>query len=89
MYVFTSLSTLFSLYSILQISMQITSSNKMNLFVLVYSLALLFNMISSLALLCVGGENGAQTFGVSLLYLFLFVPCSFLFWYRPVYQALK
>jgi len=54
-----------------------------------YSLALLFNMISSLALLCVGGENGAQTFGVSLLYLFLFVPCSFLFWYRPVYQALK
>ncbi|XP_065060081.1 secretory carrier-associated membrane protein 1-like [Rhopilema esculentum] len=54
-----------------------------------YSFALLYNCICSLALLIVGGDNGAETFGVSLLYLVLFVPCSFIFWYRALYKAFK
>eukprot|EP00112_Aurelia_sp_Birch-Aquarium-sp1_P015834 Seg3535.2 transcript_id=Seg3535.2/GoldUCD/mRNA.D3Y31 product="Secretory carrier-associated membrane protein 2" protein_id=Seg3535.2/GoldUCD/D3Y31 len=54
-----------------------------------YSFALFFNFICSLALLASGGANGAETFGVSLLYFVLFIPCSFLFWYRPIYQAFK
>lgn len=54
-----------------------------------YVLTLLFNFISGLALLCDGGSDGAVTFGVSLLYLILFPPSSFLFWYRPLYKALR
>ena len=55
----------------------------------VYSLTLLFNMLCALALLCVGGANGGETFGVSLVYLVIFIPCSFVFWYQPLYKAFK
>jgi len=53
-----------------------------------YVFVLMYNFICGLALLCTGGNDGAQTFGVSLVYLVLFTPCSFVFWYRPVYKAL-
>lgn len=54
-----------------------------------YSFALLFNFITALALLAVKADNGATTFGISVLYFVVFIPCSFLFWYRPLYQAFK
>jgi len=53
-----------------------------------YVFILLYNFICALALLCTSGKNGATTFGVALLYVFLFSPCSFVMWYRPVYKAL-
>lgn len=54
-----------------------------------YVFALIFNLLTALALVCTGGESGATTFGVSLLYMVLFAPLSFVFWYRPLYKALK
>ena len=36
----------------------------------------------------VSNQSGA-TFGVSLLLLVLFVPCSFVCWFRPVYNAFQ
>lgn len=54
-----------------------------------YVFTLLFNFICALALLCDSGANGGVTFGVALLYLVIFPPMSFLFWYRPLYKALK
>lgn len=54
-----------------------------------YTFTLVFNFICALALLCDKGADGGVTFGVALLYLILFPPCSFLFWYRPLYKALR
>eukprot|EP00794_Sanderia_malayensis_P009560 gene9560-10547_t len=54
-----------------------------------YSFALFFNMIASVAYLVGGGDSAAITFGVSVLYFVLFIPCSFLFWYWPLYKAFK
>lgn len=57
-----------------------------------YVLTLVVNFISSLALL-VGGDTNSDsagsTFGVSLVFMVLFAPCSFVFWYRPIYKALR
>jgi len=57
-----------------------------------YVLTLLVNFIGSFALL-IGGSSDADsagaTFGVSLVYMLAFTPCSFVFWYRPIYKALR
>lgn len=41
----------------------------------------------------VGGANcknqSGSTFGLSLLFLLLFAPCSFVCWYRPLYKGFK
>ncbi|XP_057308331.1 secretory carrier-associated membrane protein 2-like isoform X1 [Hydractinia symbiolongicarpus] len=54
-----------------------------------YVLTLILNFASALALMCDKGDKGAETFGISLLYLVLFTPCSFIFWYWPIYKALR
>lgn len=54
-----------------------------------YCFALFFNFIGAIALMAVGAEKGAETFGIALIYFVIFIPCSFVFWYRPVYQAFK
>lgn len=53
-----------------------------------YIFVLLYNCICSLALLATGGASGGATFGISIIYLVVFGPCSFVLWYRPVYKAL-
>lgn len=57
-----------------------------------YVLSLVANFISCLALL-VGGtsssDSAGSTFGVALVFMVLFAPCSFVFWYRPIYKALR
>ena len=57
-----------------------------------YVLTLLANFISSLALLVGGGsdsDTAGTTFGIALVFMFAFTPCSFVFWYRPIYKALR
>lgn len=54
-----------------------------------YVFCLFFNCITALASLCIGYSKSATLFGVSILYLVLFPPLSFVFWYRPIYKALR
>uniref|UniRef100_A0A915CN91 Secretory carrier-associated membrane protein n=1 Tax=Ditylenchus dipsaci TaxID=166011 RepID=A0A915CN91_9BILA len=55
---------------------------------LVYVLALVTNVIGSLFyMLFANGGIGLLFLGV--IQLVLFTPCSFLFWYRPVYKAFR
>ena len=35
------------------------------------------------------GNNSGVTFGMSIFYLMLFTPCSFVCWFRPVYNAFR
>lgn len=53
-----------------------------------YVLLLFINMIGALAALCVNTRYGT-TFGVSIAYLVIFTPCSFVCWYRPLYKAFR
>jgi len=34
-------------------------------------------------------KAGAATFGLSLVYLILFVPASYACWFRPIYRAFR
>lgn len=55
-----------------------------------YGLLLLVNMGGALAsLITVSVHLSGTTFGLSILYLVLFTPCSFLCWFRPVYNAFR
>ncbi|CAF0726038.1 unnamed protein product [Adineta ricciae] len=53
---------------------------------LAYSLTLFLNMIAGLSYFVVD-KDGASTFGLSLVYLVLFVPLSYICWFRPIYRA--
>ncbi|CAF3715254.1 unnamed protein product [Rotaria sordida] len=53
---------------------------------LMYSATLFLNMIAALSYFVVD-KNGAATFGLSLVYLFLFIPSSYICWFRPIYRA--
>ncbi|UJR33674.1 hypothetical protein I4U23_021105 [Adineta vaga] len=55
---------------------------------LAYALTLFLNMIAALSYFVVAKE-GATTFGLSLVYLLLFVPLSYVCWFRPVYRAFR
>lgn len=52
------------------------------------TLALLLNFLACLASFCVETNNGAG-FGLSILWIILFTPCSFVCWYRPMYKAFR
>ncbi|KAK2144880.1 hypothetical protein LSH36_722g01055 [Paralvinella palmiformis] len=60
-----------------------------------YASLLLLNVIGTLAYFIAaskaghGGGSPGTTFGVSILYLILFTPCSFVCWYRPLYKAFR
>ncbi|XP_072038442.1 LOW QUALITY PROTEIN: secretory carrier-associated membrane protein 1-like [Amphiura filiformis] len=54
-----------------------------------YSIVMLLNFIVSLAYFSSGGSSAGTTFGLSILFFILFVPCSFICWYRPVYKAFR
>ncbi|KAL4227926.1 Secretory carrier-associated membrane protein 2 [Mactra antiquata] len=53
-----------------------------------YSFTLFLNFLGSLAYFIVDSDGGA-TFGLSILWLILFTPCSFICWYRPLYKAFR
>lgn len=52
------------------------------------SLTLFLNVLACLAVFTTAPSYG-QDFGLSLLWLLLFTPCSFLCWFRPVYKAFR
>lgn len=49
---------------------------------------LFLNVLACVALFITAPSTG-QDFGLSLVWLLLFTPCSFLCWYRPVYKAFR
>lgn len=49
---------------------------------------LFLNLLACLAAFITDAVYGVD-FGLSILWLILFAPCSFLCWYRPVYKAFK
>ncbi|KAM7397090.1 hypothetical protein PAMP_020087 [Pampus punctatissimus] len=49
---------------------------------------LFLNLLACLAYFTTDATYGVD-FGLSILWLILFTPCSFLCWYRPVYKAFK
>ncbi|KAJ0069213.1 hypothetical protein NL108_003114, partial [Boleophthalmus pectinirostris] len=51
------------------------------------SATLAVNLIGCLAWMCGGG--GAANFGLAILWLILFTPCSYVCWFRPIYKAFK
>jgi len=56
---------------------------------LFYVCLLLINVLGCLAYMIVGGDSGGVTFGLSLLYLVINTPLSFVCWYRPIYKAFR
>ncbi|XP_061576784.1 secretory carrier-associated membrane protein 2 isoform X2 [Cololabis saira] len=53
-----------------------------------HSVTLFLNLLACLA--CLTSDTAcAVDFGLSILWLILFTPCSFLCWYRPVYKAFR
>lgn len=53
----------------------------------VNSITLAVNLVGCLAWLIGGG--GAVNFGLAILWLILFTPCSYVCWFRPIYKAFK
>lgn len=55
---------------------------------LTYVLALCINLIASL-LYMLFAQGPIGIFFIAVVQLILFTPCSFLFWFRPVYKAFR
>lgn len=53
----------------------------------VYCATLAVNLIACLAW-WIGGGSGAN-FGLALVWLLLFSPCSYVCWFRPAYKAFR
>ncbi|KAJ3605160.1 hypothetical protein NHX12_027210, partial [Muraenolepis orangiensis] len=53
-----------------------------------HSGTLFANLIGCLAWFCVDASRGGD-FGLAILWLLLFTPCSFVCWYRPLYSAFR
>ena len=60
-------------------------------FLSVYSFTMFYNFLAAFAMLVDDAEplHEGATFGLSILYLVVNVPASFLGWYRPAYNGLK
>ncbi|XP_035636251.1 secretory carrier-associated membrane protein 4-like [Oncorhynchus keta] len=54
---------------------------------MLYSVTLCVNVVSCIAWWAGGGS--AANFGLSLLWLLLFSPCSYTCWFRPLYKAFR
>ncbi|GAA6110844.1 secretory carrier-associated membrane protein 4 [Tachysurus ichikawai] len=54
---------------------------------ILYSITLCVNLVSCIA--WVAGGGSAVNFGLGLLWLVLFSPCSYACWFRPVYKAFR
>ena len=54
----------------------------------VSGVTLFLNLLACLAYFTTDSNHGVD-FGLSILWLILFTPCSFLCWYRPIYRAFK
>uniref|UniRef100_A0A3P8YI11 Secretory carrier-associated membrane protein n=1 Tax=Esox lucius TaxID=8010 RepID=A0A3P8YI11_ESOLU len=54
---------------------------------ILYSVTLCVNVVSCIAWWAGGGS--ATNFGLSLLWLLLFSPCSYTCWFRPLYKAFR
>lgn len=65
-----------------------------DMFFSVYSGLLVLNVVGNLAYF-IGSvqsdtkNDSGKNFGLSILYLLLFTPCSFVCWYRPLYKAFR
>uniref|UniRef100_A0A3Q4BD64 Secretory carrier-associated membrane protein n=1 Tax=Mola mola TaxID=94237 RepID=A0A3Q4BD64_MOLML len=59
----------------------------MSILCVLNSATLAVNLIGCLAWMCGGG--GATNFGMAILWLILFTPCSYVCWFRPIYKAFK
>ncbi|XP_037396057.1 secretory carrier-associated membrane protein 5 isoform X1 [Pygocentrus nattereri] len=53
----------------------------------VYSATLAVNFFGCMAWMFGGG--GVTNFGMSIIWLMLFTPCSYVCWFRPIYKAFK
>lgn len=53
----------------------------------VYCATLLVNFFGCLAWMFGGG--GVTNFGMSIIWVILFTPCSYVCWFRPIYNAFK
>ncbi|KAJ7097873.1 scamp family-domain-containing protein [Mycena belliarum] len=54
---------------------------------LVLAATLLLNMVACITILIAGSRDGGRDLGASLGYLFIISACSFLLWYRPIYNG--
>ncbi|XP_072551175.1 secretory carrier-associated membrane protein 5 [Salminus brasiliensis] len=54
---------------------------------ILYSATLAVNFIGCMAWMFGGG--GVTNFGMSIIWLILFTPCSYVCWFRPIYKAFK
>src|SRR5690348_16205601 len=59
----------------------------MNLFYLVYAMVLFLNVVGTLVYFVTGGSGVA--FGVSLIQVLVFTPCSFVLWFRSIYKGFR
>ncbi|KAL0967930.1 hypothetical protein UPYG_G00259980 [Umbra pygmaea] len=53
-----------------------------------HCVTLFLNLLACLAYFTLAADYGVD-FGLSILWLILFAPCSFMCWYRPIYKAFK
>ncbi|KAK2894946.1 hypothetical protein Q8A67_012175 [Cirrhinus molitorella] len=54
---------------------------------ILYSVTLLVNFFGCMAWMFGGG--GVTNFGMSVIWVILFTPCSYVCWFRPIYNAFK
>jgi len=47
------------------------------------------NVLIGMLYLFAGGKDSGATFGLALVYWFLFTPASYMCWFRPVYKAFR
>lgn len=56
---------------------------------LIYIIALFFNGLSSLGYMVLGNKSGLIQFCLSVAYFLVFIPLSYIFWFRSLYRAFR